>query len=277
MHRHVGEWYKQLQKRGFKEGGLVHRIDNKAWTKEDVASFKTDWTAVPCKALEVRITDSALPYGAKGPAVRTRRTMLPWFVGLQADLEHLEITEGGSFEDLSKAHRDLVSGPYTPSGLANRYGDIPYAFPAAIALTGLGPLSDAAVGRVKYDMPAVVAVKNMLWTGTDKEQHKYIEDWRKKAVVQVVEAFALMKETEMKVFGEKSYFALKQMNALGSVEADVDPAPEDESFDHGGHGIEDDTDKAIAAEHSEESGSSELSDVPEGFDEGEGDVMMKED
>src|SRR5271163_1288227 len=32
------------------------------------------------------------------------------------------------------AHRDLIAGQLSPSGLANRYGAIPFAFPAAVEL-----------------------------------------------------------------------------------------------------------------------------------------------
>ena len=92
--------------------------------KEDEQKFKTKQVTVPYKAGDARITQPYLPYGAKGPAVRVRRTILPWYVTLQSDHDHLEITKGGTFNDLSKAHRDLVSGPATPSGLTNRYGDI---------------------------------------------------------------------------------------------------------------------------------------------------------
>jgi hypothetical protein len=42
--------------------------------------------------------------------------------------------------DLSITHRDMVPARLSPSGLANRYGAIPFTFPAAIELDGLGAL-----------------------------------------------------------------------------------------------------------------------------------------
>jgi hypothetical protein len=41
----------------------------------------------------------------------------------------------------------MVAARLSPSGLPNRYGAIPFAFPAAIELDGLGALSDALVCR----------------------------------------------------------------------------------------------------------------------------------
>jgi hypothetical protein len=54
------------------------------------------------------VTLPHLPHGALGPAKSARRTMLPWFVGLQDDLELLKVVEGGTWSDLSVAHRDLA-------------------------------------------------------------------------------------------------------------------------------------------------------------------------
>ena len=95
----------------------------------------------------MRITMPYLPYRADGPSTKTRRTMLPWLVGLQDDLTTLEVVEGGTWEMLSSAHRDMVSPVATPSGLANRYGAILYKFPPSVEITGLGPLLDALVCR----------------------------------------------------------------------------------------------------------------------------------
>lgn len=105
MHLRVEEWHERIVKRGTMLGAYpVHGVTEKEFTPEDSQFFGITWTPVPCKALEVRITQPHLPHGAKGPARRVRRTMLPWFCGLQKDLELLEIPEGGTWTDLSRAH-----------------------------------------------------------------------------------------------------------------------------------------------------------------------------
>jgi hypothetical protein len=90
--------------------------------------------------------------------------MLPWLCGLQEDLETLEVPEAGTWTELNEAHRDLRAASRTPSGLANNYGVIPDAFPAAVELTGLGALSDAAVCRVKHNKPSAIYEETVaLW------------------------------------------------------------------------------------------------------------------
>jgi hypothetical protein len=66
-------------------------------------------------------------------------------VALQNNLENLEIVKAGSFSKLSAVHQDMISPRATPSGLANRYGAIPYQFAAAVEISGLSALLDALV------------------------------------------------------------------------------------------------------------------------------------
>jgi len=158
--------------------------------------------------------------------------MLPWFCGLQSDLETLEVIEGGTWDDLMAAHRDKVAARLSPSGLPNRYGAIPFAFPAAIDLGGLGPLSDALVCRQRHDRHDVVAEKRLLLTGAEADVDAYLEQWRKTAVNRVCEAFERVKAAEVEGFREKSYFYRKS-HGLPPAESDVDPHPDP---DPGGNG-----------------------------------------
>ena len=148
--------------------------------------------------------------------------MLPWFCGLQNDLETLEVVESGTCSDLYVAHRDMVAACLSPSGLANQYGAIPFAFPASVRLGGLGDLSDALVCRQRHDMYAVESEKELLLTGSMVEVDSYLENWRKVAVNRVCEAFELVKEGEMKRFGKKSYF-YRKMNGLSPADSADDP------------------------------------------------------
>ena len=71
------------------------------------------------------------------------------------DGEELEVLESGTQSELAEAHRTMTAPPRSPSGHPNVYGTVPYAFPAAIQLDGLGPISDALVGRKKWEDPEV--------------------------------------------------------------------------------------------------------------------------
>jgi hypothetical protein len=95
----------------------------------------------------VQVTLPHIPHSQDRPAKLHRQTMLPWIVTLQDDLENLEIVKARSFSELSAAHQDMISPRATPSGLANRYGAIPYRFAAAVKISGLSALSDALVCR----------------------------------------------------------------------------------------------------------------------------------
>jgi hypothetical protein len=76
--------------------------------------------------------------------------------------------------DLSIAYRDMVAARLSPSGLANRYGAIPFDFPAAIELGSLGALSDALVCRRRHDKYAVVTEKKLLLTGAKVDVDSYL-------------------------------------------------------------------------------------------------------
>lgn len=101
-----------------------------------------------------RITIPTIPHGSRGPSEGESESVLPWFVAIRDHHEQLEINEMGTWSELAAAHRDLVPGPRSPSGHPNRYATAPYRFPAAIPITGLGPISDAlvagSVGTIRW-------------------------------------------------------------------------------------------------------------------------------
>ena len=234
MHHNMIDWAQRLSKRkGVKISGLVNAITATVFNDEDKKRYGADWTAVPCKQLQVRISQPHIPHGAQGPAKRVRRTMLPWFVTVQADGEHLEVLESGSWDDLAKAHRELTSAPRTPSGLANRYGDIPYAFPAAVPLAGLGALSDSLVARYKPTNPAVKLAKKQLIEGDDAFRNQFIKEWRAKATEAVVEGFKLVVSLEKEYFKERSFFTMQEKGNMQELAADTLPEGEYKFHPHG--------------------------------------------
>ena len=136
--------------------------------------------------------------------------MLPWFVAVQEDEHHLELVEGGTWDELAASHRDFTAPRATPSGLPNRYGAIPYRFPASVELCGLGPISDALVCRRRWSSPAVMAIRGIL-LGADRELARaYIQDWRAKAIEIALAAFADIRAEEKRVFGKQSFYYHKE-------------------------------------------------------------------
>ena len=58
--------------------------------------------------------------------------------------------------DLADIHRAMLSGSILFSGLVNIFGNISYAFPAALLVISLGPILDILIGRLRWDNPAVI-------------------------------------------------------------------------------------------------------------------------
>ena len=233
MQHKLKEWWERVVERGQETDGFVHRITGQMFTREDAAVLGVDWKRVPCQRGQVRVTLPHLPHGADGPSTRTRRTMLPWFVGLQDDLATLELVESGTWEMLSAAHRDLVAPQATPSGLGNRYGPIPYKFPAAVEVVGLGALSDALVCRRRWDSGLVLRDRDIMLSGDWEAATAYVRECRQRAEAAAVEAFEVLVRDEKRLFGEKSYFYhLERKQHLGipipTIEPDEEAAVDDE-------------------------------------------------
>ncbi|KAK2795510.1 hypothetical protein FQN52_005277 [Onygenales sp. PD_12] len=221
MHHHTEAWNERLREKGFPDGGKVQDVGPQMLTDQDLADFQSRWTTVPCRAGDARITMPHIPHGSTGPSTIERRTMLPWYVGIQDDGETLEVPEGGTWSQLSQAHRDMVGGPATPSGLSVLYGTIPYRFPAAVAVTGLGAISDALVGRLRWDDPMVRQEQSILFGTEGHGAEEYIRKWRKRALKRAEECFMAVAEAEMQLFGERSYFYCRRNGIpLDSIQGD---------------------------------------------------------
>ncbi|EAS32718.2 uncharacterized protein CIMG_03742 [Coccidioides immitis RS] len=133
------------------------------YTKDDEKKFSIKWTDDICKPSDVRCTK------------------LTRYVAIQEDHERLEVNEAGTWSQLFAAHRDLVPGPSSPSGHSNCYASVPYRFPTAIQLQGLEAISDALVGRVRWDNPTVIEELDILFGPHEKKAQQFISDWRLKA------------------------------------------------------------------------------------------------
>lgn len=206
MHKRLGEWWELCSKRGAKPNTFVHRLTEQMYTKEDADRFGIHWTSVPCRRGQARVTLPHIPHGSHGPATGTRRTMLPWFVGLQDDLSTLEVAEAGTWHQLRDAYMSLSAGPASPSGLANRYGVILFRFPAAVEVGSLGAVSDALVCRLPWNSPRVERDRDILLGADRPAAHAYIREWRVRAVAAAQETMQLVQRKEMDLFGTKSYF-----------------------------------------------------------------------
>ncbi|RDW72128.1 hypothetical protein BP5796_08162 [Coleophoma crateriformis] len=216
MHRHIKEWWADNCARGNDTDALVQRIDPKHYTDADKEKYGCDWVPVPCQKGEVRVSVPTLPHGANA-AVGQRRTMLPWFVGIQEDLKELEVVEGGDVLELAEAHRNLMAARSSPSGLNPLFGAIPYPFPAAVEVLGICAIGDALTGHRKWTSPAVLRDRDILLGADFQQIQGYIRDSRARAVAAAIDAFQLVKKTEMECFREKSFF--RNLQNVGGYKA----------------------------------------------------------
>ena len=148
----------------------------------------------------------------------------------------LEVEESGTWDDLSRAHRDLIAGIKTPSGHPNMYGKIPFRFPATATLDGLSPISDALVGRKRWTDPEVVLeVHTLLFTERRNDEHikKYLSDWRARAAARVKKLFETTIALEKVSFKDsRSYFRSKDAKSTRPPpdEANVEPDSDEDEY-----------------------------------------------
>lgn len=158
-------------------------------------------------AAYVRLSSPLLPHGSTGPATKQRINVLPWFAALQDDGNTLDIPEGGTFEDLSKAHRDLSPAPKTPSGLTSaKHGKGPSAFPAASKLHLDNHISACLVGAEQWHARRVAKELDILFGRDEQAAGDFITVWRNKVRAQYVQKFEEQEEMERELYGPQSFF-----------------------------------------------------------------------
>ncbi len=129
-------------------------------------------------------------------------------MALLDDLQTLETKEAGNWKDIVTAHQDLEA-PSSPSGHTSHYGTIPYRFPGAVELTGLGALSDALVCRRRWDAGPVLLDRDVV-LGHPIDGDVFINQWRIRAAEEVVRAFQVVKQLEKAAFGKDSFSNLRE-------------------------------------------------------------------
>jgi hypothetical protein len=206
------EWRRRVSLRQPDKKALsdwVSRVQDKnVWGPSDAKHFGTDFTPLPCPKGYARITSPLLPHGSTIMPDReaVRRTMLPWLVGIQANHSDMEVLEMGTWQEIAAAHVALDAAPRSPSGKPNVYGGIPYRFPASIPLTIPSPLSQALVGRTRWDMPDVIDERDIVLGKNTEKYQRWLKDWREKATVAYRQHFLAVQKLESKLYGGKSYF-----------------------------------------------------------------------
>jgi hypothetical protein len=144
--------------------------------------------------------------------------------GLVAPRENLpgvlEVLPLVSIEEISLSHQTLTppSRLRFSDGVAREMA----RFPVEVSLEGLGPLSDALVGRLSWRDPRVVDARDKLLYGDGDQATKFMESWNELAVTACTEAFDRVKTREMEMFGNCSFFhCLKGAGSYGTLMAEA--------------------------------------------------------
>ncbi|KAI9769685.1 MAG: hypothetical protein M1840_003922 [Geoglossum simile] len=102
FHRHLQVWHKRLLQRGWKGGGPTTNCSS-AYRAEDRAEWGEP-IGVPCAAWSVRITLPQLIHGSTPVSKQRRRTILPWFMSIDADHEQLEVEGCLGWSEVRRCH-----------------------------------------------------------------------------------------------------------------------------------------------------------------------------
>lgn len=213
FHRKIEDWWRRVESRGNAPDGAVHNLES-IYLQEDSDNLG-DFIPVPCNRGDVRITKPEIVHGStasQGPQIR--RTILPWFVGVRADGETLDNRESDTWSTIAKCHIKQEAPKLTPSGLPNRFGPIPFRFPASVSLNIDNPVSQALVCKMAWDDPVVQAYANLLLGADRLAAQKEIIAVRVQALRAFRLAFDQMVATEKVSFGPNSYFASRHRDQL---------------------------------------------------------------
>ncbi|KAJ5986731.1 hypothetical protein N7451_011096 [Penicillium sp. IBT 35674x] len=211
IHHHLQGWWDKLDTDQRKQiSGHTIAIHPWMWNKEYAREFGTDFERTICLTGDVRLTLPTIPHGSTGPATTLRRTVMPWFGTIEDDHIRLETAEAGVWSDIADSHRDMRLAPRIPSGsTCHVFAVNPYTFPGTAQLTGLGALSDALLGRIKWTEWSVFVELEILFGEDQAAAHRWIQEWRKRASRQFIRAFHAIISAEKAAYGERSFFYLK--------------------------------------------------------------------
>ena len=207
FHHHLDSWWAKVEARGQATNGEVHDL-SAIWTKDDDEEYGP-FSAVPCQRGGVRVTRPDIPHGSTAtilPEGACRRTILPWFVDVQADNLTLDNPAGGTWRDLLHAHVEQTQPQQTPSGFTTQHFPVPECFPASVQLCPLSPVGRALICQAAWNDPRVEEEANAVLGDDRLLAQNIICQRRLEALQDFKVSFAIMKKREQAAFLEDSYF-----------------------------------------------------------------------
>ena len=204
FHKHIGAWHSSLVGRGWKGSG--HSTNCSDSYK---ASDRRRWgsaVGVPCRALDVRLTEARMIHGSTAESQRRRRTVLTWLTGIGCDHETLEVDGCLPWSEVRRCHLDLEAPSRGAGGAEARYGMSGMRFEGSVVLGSSSALGDALVGRRKWTDAEVRLERDVVLGGDSSAAWKYVQEVRGRLVSEYRRGFSRMARIEGEAFGKSSYF-----------------------------------------------------------------------
>jgi hypothetical protein len=161
---------------------------------------------VPCPVWGVRLSLPQLIHRSTKASVKRRRTILPWFMLIDAEHEQLEVAGCLGWSEIRRCQLDLEVPARDPSGYGPKLGAPKSQFAGPVVLASTSALGDALVGRRKWTDPEVLRERNVLLGPDSVAALGYVREVRGRLVEQYEVGFRSMVRTEQEQFGEQSYF-----------------------------------------------------------------------
>lgn len=212
--RHIGEWWGKVECRGKVKGGLVQGVED-IYSKEDEEMYGS-FVPVVCKRGDIRMTLASVIHGSTRACVRRRRVVHPWLVGVDSDHDGLDMEESGSWEEVSRANRDMLAMRIGPTGQSHRFGVGDGQFAGCVEIRGVSPIGDVLVGARGWESGPVLRERDAILGSSERKAWKVVATHRERMKRAWREGFLEMVELEKEEFGEKSYF--KWVNERGYMD-----------------------------------------------------------
>ncbi|KAJ6284241.1 hypothetical protein J3E71DRAFT_171917 [Bipolaris maydis] len=157
------------------------------------------WIRQPCKRGQVRISHPLLPYGSTGPMTVNRRIIPCWYVVVRNGT--MENPNLGTYEEICKAHRELLAAPRSPSGYPNKYGGTDQPFPADVRIDLQSYIQRALVGQVHWGDPMVRREMHIVFGNGDEESiNKFIARQQVHVANEIKRLFPIVEMLERDAF-----------------------------------------------------------------------------
>jgi hypothetical protein len=203
FHKQIGSWWKQVELRGDEKDGESHSV-GRIYKKEDAERYG-EFVRIVCGRGDVRLTMGGVIHGSTGGCDRTRRVVYPWLLGVEEDHEVLEMSGLASWEEVSRAHRDLSHLKKGPTGQGHRFGIGSGRFGGSVEMRGVSGLGDALIGGRRWE-GGVLRERDVVLGRDDGAAWSYVNRVRGEMKRRWKGCFKEMIEAEVRAFGSDSYF-----------------------------------------------------------------------